>query len=425
MNNAHLPTDNLNCIAIDESNVIWLGGYYGLVRFDGTEFQYYNKGNSNLPSNNITCITIDNNGTKWLGTYDAGLVEFDDIYNLILYNTSNSYLPSNSISDIAIDSDGNKWIGTRVGLVKIDASYNLVLYLSGIWINCIEIDGSNNIWIGIKWSGLVKLDAVDETLTYYEPHPYSIQCLAIDKYDNKWIGTGTEGLAKLDADDTTWNYYDSSKIGFFADLGYADNGFLCMAIDNSDNKWLGLGWDGYGSYGAGLGKLDADDTTWTIRDTSNSLLPSDWINCIAIDEYGNKWIGTREGLAVFNEGGIITDLDSQEQIDEIIPNEYLLSQNYPNPFNPSTTIKYEIPDPSRADKQVWNDNVNVTLKVYDILGIEVATLVNQQQKPGYYEVNWDASNNSSGVYFYRIRAGDPAKGAGQGFVETKKMILLR
>ena len=96
-----------------------------------------------------------------------------------------------------------------------------------------------------------------------------------------------------------------------------------------------------------------------------------------------------------------------------IPQEFKISQNYPNPFNPSTTIKYEIPGQAR------NDNVNVTLKVYDILGREIATLVNQQQKAGYYEVQFTANNEqlTSGVYFYQLRAGS--------FTETKKMILLR
>jgi predicted GH43/DUF377 family glycosyl hydrolase len=104
----------------------------------------------------------------------------------------------------------------------------------------------------------------------------------------------------------------------------------------------------------------------------------------------------------------------------VIPEVYELSQNYPNPFNPSTIIKYDIPNES-----------NVILKVFDVLGREVTTLVNKQQKAGYYEVSWNAVNNSSGVYFYKIQVypasgvGDPAKGAGQGFVETKKMLLLR
>ncbi len=88
------------------------------------------------------------------------------------------------------------------------------------------------------------------------------------------------------------------------------------------------------------------------------------------------------------------------------PSSFALSQNYPNPFNPSTTIRYNIPNSGM-----------VTLKIYDILGREVKTLVNQYENGGTYDVNFDASNFSSGVYFYQLRAG--------GFISTKKMILLK
>lgn len=92
--------------------------------------------------------------------------------------------------------------------------------------------------------------------------------------------------------------------------------------------------------------------------------------------------------------------------DYLIPKNFELSQNYPNPFNPSTTIEYSIPK-----------DANVTLKIYDVLGKEVATLVNEQKSAGTYIVNWNASNLSSGAYFYRITAGE--------FTATKKMFLLK
>lgn len=107
----------------------------------------------------------------------------------------------------------------------------------------------------------------------------------------------------------------------------------------------------------------------------------------------------------------IPPLVSVKDVASSIPAEFELYQSYPNPFNPTTTIKYQLPD------QVWNDNVNVSLKVYDILGRAVATLVNKKQKPGYYEISWDAKNNSSGIYFYKIQAGK--------FVKTKKLVVLK
>jgi hypothetical protein len=84
----------------------------------------------------------------------------------------------------------------------------------------------------------------------------------------------------------------------------------------------------------------------------------------------------------------------------------MLYNNYPNPFNPSTRIQYAV-----SSRQF------VSLKVYDVLGNEVATLVNEEKPIGSYEVEFDAIELPSGIYFYRLQAGD--------FVETKKMVLMK
>ncbi len=89
-----------------------------------------------------------------------------------------------------------------------------------------------------------------------------------------------------------------------------------------------------------------------------------------------------------------------------IPNTYILEQNYPNPFNPTTVISYQIPN-----------SEFVTLKVYNILGKEITTLVNQNQTSGSYKINFNASNLTSGIYFYQITAGD--------FTKVHKMMLLK
>jgi hypothetical protein len=88
------------------------------------------------------------------------------------------------------------------------------------------------------------------------------------------------------------------------------------------------------------------------------------------------------------------------------PSEYALYQNYPNPFNPTTNIEYEIPAAGF-----------VTLKVYNMLGQEVATVVNEERDAGSYQVQFDGTGLSSGVYFYRIQAGD--------FVDAKKLLLIK
>jgi len=98
----------------------------------------------------------------------------------------------------------------------------------------------------------------------------------------------------------------------------------------------------------------------------------------------------------------ITDVENEETI----PTVFKLEQNYPNPFNPSTRIKFAVPEKS-----------NVLIKVYDILGSEVAILVNEEMNVGWYENDFNATGLSSGVYLFRMEAGN--------FISTKKMIYLR
>jgi hypothetical protein len=95
-----------------------------------------------------------------------------------------------------------------------------------------------------------------------------------------------------------------------------------------------------------------------------------------------------------------------EDRNDVVVERFRLEQNYPNPFNPSTTITYQVPE-----------NSFVSIKVYDVLGKEVTSLINEEKSVGSYEVEFDATSLPSGIYFYRLQAGN--------YTTTKKMILLK
>jgi len=103
---------------------------------------------------------------------------------------------------------------------------------------------------------------------------------------------------------------------------------------------------------------------------------------------------------------ITPDFVGVKDNDNTTPKQYILYQNYPNPFNPTTTIRFDLPERAR-----------VVLKICNILGQEVAELVNEEKQPGVYEVNWNASGFANGVYFYRLEAGR--------YTETKKLVLMK
>ncbi|MEE9288953.1 MAG: T9SS type A sorting domain-containing protein [Bacteroidota bacterium] len=127
------------------------------------------------------------------------------------------------------------------------------------------------------------------------------------------------------------------------------------------------------------------------------------ISTIVRDPYDESifYVGT-VGSGVFKFTSTITGIDDQEPI----PKRFYLEQNYPNPFNPSTTIRYGIPSRS-----------HVVLKIYDLLGQELATLVDEEKVAGRYEVMWDAVGFSSGVYFYRLKTGE--------YVETRRLLVMK
>ena len=123
----------------------------------------------------------------------------------------------------------------------------------------------------------------------------------------------------------------------------------------------------------------------------------------------NNFLGD---IWVFNNIGAI----GIKNISNKIPESFSLSQNYPNPFNPGTKIKFDIP--------VGNAYMrSVQLTIYDVLGKEVATLINQQLRPGSYEVEWSAANFPSGIYFYKLVVGENTNNG--GFNVTKKMLLVK
>jgi hypothetical protein len=144
---------------------------------------------------------------------------------------------------------------------------------------------------------------------------------------------------------------------------------------------------------------------WTSQTISEVYL----LRSISFVDNNTGWVVGRPGIILKTTTG--GEPIGIKPISTVIPSGFSLHQNYPNPFNPVTKIKFDIPPSKGAG------GMTVRLIVYDILGREIATLVNEQLTPGTYEVEWDGSNCPSGVYFYKLIT--------DGFVDVKKMILIK
>ena len=210
----------------------------------------------------------------------------------------------------------------------------------------------------------------------------------------------------------------------FAALEVNDNNYALYTAENlpSGNYDISAWW--------ATGPGNSYDTKFEISDGSNfseisktqKINGGQWNHLMSFEHKSDnpieiKVLGNTTGLVIADAFRLIYSSPVTSVNLEIIPSDFKLYQNYPNPFNPSTTIRYSVP--SRI--ATFNDGGNVILKVYDILGRLVTTLVDEYQSPGEYKVIFNASslNNklASGTYFYRLKIG--------GNLETKKMVLIK
>ncbi len=178
--------------------------------------------------------------------------------------------------------------------------------------------------------------------------------------------------------------------------------------DHEVSKWVTIDWNGWK-----LVEWDLGDPSGVGSWIGDEILTGSYYR---IDSYQltKPEGGLYSGTVYFDDLRAVKKIIDVTEVDDLLndlPDSYKLSQNYPNPFNPTTTIEYSIPKEVNSEKSIVN------LKVYDILGREAAILVNEQQGPGNYKVDWDAGGFASGTYIYRLTAGS--------VTISRKMILLR
>ncbi|NOX65334.1 MAG: T9SS type A sorting domain-containing protein [Chlorobi bacterium] len=208
----------------------------------------------------------------------------------------------------------------------------------------------------------------------------------------------------------------SFRTKFSIEKGW-DYGQVLISAD-SGNTWTPVGGD-FSTVGAGAfqpsGKpvYDGKVGDWVKEIIDLAQFTNDNILLkfqLKSDEYVEEDGWYIDDIEIFEYQNLVVSVENKDNV----PSKFGLEQNYPNPFNPSTKIKYSI---ANVETRHASSLRNVTLKVYDILGREVATLVNKQQQPGNYEVEFNASKLTSGIYFYSLRSGE--------FVQSRKMILLK
>jgi photosystem II stability/assembly factor-like uncharacterized protein len=175
---------------------------------------------------------------------------------------------------------------------------------------------------------------------------------------------------------------------------------------------------GYTTGGKKIFKTSNGGLNWTSQ-MPDSNANSNWRTVCFINDNTGFIAGAHGLIMKTTDGGNVFI----NNISNNIPNKFYLFQNYPNPFNPVTKIRFEIPSDIKSQTQDGYFPLRrgvggmTTLKIFDMLGREVTTLVNEQLAPGTYEVTFDGSNIASGIYYYKLKAGD--------YIETKKMLIIK
>lgn len=341
-----------------------------------------------------------------------------------------------ALSGVAVSSDdGLTWtgLGTSGGNLydlvaqSIFADGNTV-FAGGSASSDAEIDRSTNS--GLNWDEVLKIYSAGgdyNSITNIDINNVTILATTKKRVTSPYFST-SYGLRTSTDNGSNWNnvtvgyspfpifrdiVWNSSDLVFAATsigvLYSSDNGtswskvsgslptndIRCILKVPNGSLYIGTG-------DAGIFKSNNNGEFWIQLNDGLSDLE---VNTLALDSMGYLWAGTEAG--VLKSFSIVVDVS--ESAAET-PKVFLLLQNYPNPFNPNTKISWQ------SHVSSWQ-----TLKVYDVLGNEVATLVNEYRSAGSYEIEFNPAssikNPASGVYFYRLQAGD--------FIETRKMILLR
>jgi len=454
--------DDAYSIAVDNSGNSYVTGFstglgtsydYATIKYNsaGTQIwvaRYNGPGNGN---DFAYSIVVDNSGNVYVTGGSLGNVTSYLEYATVKYNSAGVQLWVGRYSStsnfgavaksIALDDQGNVYVtgfsyasgsdydfatvkynpvGAQQWAVRYNGTGNYTDYA-----NSIAVDGTGNVYITGE-SSASGLGSADYTTIKYNSS--GIQ---------QWISRLSEGSGQSIAVNDSGNVYVTGT--FYGDTGNVLDYGTIKYNSNGEQLWF-VSYNGPGNIGD-YGKSLALDKSGNVYVTGSTYVfgTSGSSNNYATIKYNSQgiqqWAAVYDGPGNYYDGATSIAVDSSgyvyvtgystgigagydyatikysqstgiAQTSSEIPDQYSLSQNYPNPFNPSTNLEFGI-----------SDLGFVSLKVYDILGKEIITLVNEKLNPGNYKVEFDGRGLTSGVYFYRLTIGE--------FTDTKRMMLVK
>ena len=359
----------------------------------------------NARYDSVGVIFTNDNGVNWFNV-STGLPARQ--IDVLFADGSNIFAAENDAGVYRSTDNGLSWTVTGITVAY-------VYRFASIGTNLFAGDANSGVYLstdnGVSWTSINKglTNTLIRTLFANGTNLYAgtrgggaflstdnganwTSILGLNKYvysfanigSNLFAGTGNAGIFLSTDNGITWKAVNNGITSFYPVYSLVTSGSNLFA----------------GTYGGGVYLSTDNGSNWT---EVNEGLTFKSIQVLAVS--GSYLFAGADQSGVWRRSlsELITGINKKT---EYLLFKFSLSQNYPNPFNPTTTISYQLPEKSI-----------VTLKVYDILGREIAELVNESKEAGNYKVTFDASNLSSGIYYYQIKAGN--------FVQSRKMLLIK
>ncbi|MHB9012029.1 MAG: T9SS type A sorting domain-containing protein [Ignavibacteriaceae bacterium] len=383
---------NVSCI-ISNGSAIFIGTDNSGIFLSTDNGMNWKKANNGITDSAVTCLTVSganifagtggggiyrspNNGNNWIQL--IGPFTGNDYINSVI--TSNSTIIVGTLNSgiyISLDN-GINWQQANNGL------------LPHTWILSL-IESNNNIFVGSQ-NGIFR--SSDNGSTWLQLN----SGLPTDSYINTFAKSGINIFAGMAAGEgiyittdygNNWSQRSNglSTYPWVFSITTKDSNIFATSVDGTTGNW-------------NISISTNNGKNWQ---QVNDNLPINIISRSLAIIGGYVFLGTNNGVWRRPISELVTGINERQNN---LFNSFSLRQNFPNPFNPTTTICYSVPKTSF-----------VTIKVYDVLGKEIETLVNDEKPSGSYKVEFDGSKFTSGIYFYRMQAGS--------FVETKKLIVLK
>ncbi|MGB3018156.1 MAG: T9SS type A sorting domain-containing protein [Ignavibacteria bacterium] len=396
------------------------------VRFDDVDFTDLNTGyiingaagqlfkTTNAGNNWDTLFKINGSSLRSLGFFDAntGIIgTINDDTSKLMFRTTNAGLNWNYV---------NNFEGKRpLGICGISIVTNNIGYACGRYSSPARVVRTTNA--GESWSIVFSDTSLATNLIdcyFWSPD----SGIVVGGYGTAWTTTYSVILLTANGGQTWQRVYKSSRINEYCwKISFVSRSTGYVSIERSSfilkTTNTGLNWtdmfavSGYYQQGIGFhnentGWLGGSGTSYETTNGGNSWHATLWGQGLNKIIFLNDTIGYAAGRRIYKYSN---DPVGINHIGSEIPQRFELKQNYPNPFNPVTKIEFSIPATSEYS--------NLHLRIFNSLGGEIATLINETLSPGTYEVEFDGGNLASGLYYYKLELG--------AFSETKKMVLLR